>query len=515
MKPKNIHFLIIITILSIISVLAWRSWSFYRKEALEATGDLPSCPDCNVILISLDTLRAKSLPCFGYDKNTAPFLCDFASKSYTFTNAYSQSTYTLDSHMSLFTSLYPTSHGVAVQYIHTLSPDVATFAEIMKKHQYHTYYFGNTIESDTQTMVSRGLGRGFDTIVFSADDPASWIQSLQEGKLSSNNKFFAVFHTYFLHAPYVPKPTTLGKINFKQDDNYNTWYDSCKQTYYSIQSIHPNIFPIRIRGAGYNYCEEITQFYLRQGMDGEWGGWGQNEELQARFTSGFSLATQGYDILQTAEKRQRLYEAKIVELDNFLDTFFSFLKQEKILDNTIVIIFGDHGEEFQEHGNFSHGEYLYNETTHVPLIMNVPQSPSKRIDKLAQLIDVLPTILPIIGITVPVQAQGINLSSDATNDYVFSEVAIDKKRAIRGKNWELIINYDREKGTKTRELYDLTADPGEAMNLVQKNTAKADELERILDDHVYRRKIYKPMSQDLPTNISEEERRKLLQTGYR
>ena len=79
------------------------------------------CKDCNVILISLDSLRAKSLPCYGYDKNTSPNLCEFAKKSFLFKNVYTPSSKTLDSHFSIFTGMYPKSNGMNVQFTNVLN----------------------------------------------------------------------------------------------------------------------------------------------------------------------------------------------------------------------------------------------------------------------------------------------------------------------------------------------------------------------------------------------------------
>lgn len=515
-----INIIIIVSIITSIAFIAWTFWRSYAEKETKSTSTVPSCPDCNVILISLDTLRAKSLPCFGYDKNTAPFLCDLASKSYTFTNAYSQSTYTLDSHMSLFTSLYPTSHGVATPYIHTLSKDVKTLAEVLRQQGYQTYYLGVGIYDDPRLPLKRGLGRGFDTIV-TADDPHSWRESIEKIDLTSG-KFFAFLHTYAVHHPYVPIPETVHRLFPMNISTYESWFEGCKTRYQTIKTVHPDIFPERNRDKRYNYCNEIAQFYLREGVNGKPGELLEKEPLYQEFLQSYFDATiAGKQLSESGAFMKALYESKISDFDRDLKGFFQFLQEKNLLKNTVVIIFGDHGEELFEHGQLTHGTQLYDETIHVPLIISVPNAKPRRINQLAQLIDVIPTVLPMLSIPVPVQAQGINLLSDNINEFVFSEVGINKKRAIMkrhwklDKHWKLIINYDNANNQKTRELYLLTEDPNERKNFSDRNSVEADLLELNLNDAVAQRKIYKPTTQDFPSDVNDEDRTKLLQTGYR
>src|SRR3989344_6085507 len=136
-------------LLGIIFLMLWNVFFFGKVFNFDVQGFigkkfskriLPEgiCKDCNVILISLDTLRAKSLPCYGYEKNTAPNLCEFAKKSFLFTNSYSQSAYTLDSHFSIFTSLLPSSHGMTTLFVNTLNEKVQTITQILRNSGYKT-----------------------------------------------------------------------------------------------------------------------------------------------------------------------------------------------------------------------------------------------------------------------------------------------------------------------------------------------------------------------------------------
>ncbi len=168
----------------------------------------PVCKDCNVILISLDTLGANHLPCYGYDRNTAPNLCKFASENILFRNAYSNAGWTLPSHFSIFTSLYPKHHNMET-YSDTLSNKIPTLTEILNKNGYQTIWVGST--NDPTLPLNKGLGRGFNKIISNAyrTNIDQWTKGLNDFIENSNKgkKTFLFLHTYWVHDPYL-----LGNI---------------------------------------------------------------------------------------------------------------------------------------------------------------------------------------------------------------------------------------------------------------------------------------------------------------
>jgi len=117
------------------------------------------CKDCNVLLISLDTLSANHLPCYGYERDTAPNLCKFANKNIFFTNSFAPSHFTLTSHFSIFTSLYPSTHRVLENLVDELNPKYMTLVQILKKYGYTTHFFGGT--KNINLPLDKGLERGF------------------------------------------------------------------------------------------------------------------------------------------------------------------------------------------------------------------------------------------------------------------------------------------------------------------------------------------------------------------
>ena len=164
------------------------------------------CKDCNVILILLDTLRAKSLPCYGYNKNTSPNLCNLAGKSFLFTRTYSQSSYTMDSHFSIMTSLYPISHKMTVPFESVLSDKILTLTQVLRDRDYFTLFFGTT--NNHVLPLDKGLGKGLIHSI-QAQIPQEWVDSSAD-YLNKDKKFFATMYTDFLHAPYTPKKENIS-----------------------------------------------------------------------------------------------------------------------------------------------------------------------------------------------------------------------------------------------------------------------------------------------------------------
>ena len=160
-------------------------------------------PDCNVILISIDALRPDHLGCYGYHRNTSPYIDKLAQKSIVFENAFSHIPRTLSSHMTMLTSLYPSVHGIVQPQdespVPTLPDSIITLPQILKKEGYATGNF-------TFLPGECGFHKGFNMIVqedlltgysFRTEEMFQWIEE------NKDNKFFLFFHTYVAHAPYM------------------------------------------------------------------------------------------------------------------------------------------------------------------------------------------------------------------------------------------------------------------------------------------------------------------------
>ena len=203
--PLRIKILyIVLIILFFVPFVAWQIYFLKYSFGIDlfAKVILPEgyCKDCNVILISLDSLRAKSLPCYGYEKNTSPNLCEFAKKSFLFKRVYTPSSKTLDSHFSIFTGLYPKSHGVNVPFTSVLDKKIRTLPQIVESNGYATLFSGPLI--DPHLPLDRGFERGFRYKEY-GDEPRFWFDNMKKYGLLGR-KFFAFLHTYDVHEPYIP-----------------------------------------------------------------------------------------------------------------------------------------------------------------------------------------------------------------------------------------------------------------------------------------------------------------------
>jgi len=353
----------------------------------------------SVILISVDTLRADHLSCYGYRRASTPHIDAMARGGTLFTQVNSQVPLTLPSHVSLLTSRYPFANGVQDNAV-ALEPDAVTLATVLKSRRYRTGAFVGGFVLDRRF----GLNRGFDEYDSPFDlhkqpgkDPSE-IKRLGEDVASSAEKwlaenssssFFLFLHLYDLHTPY-----------------------------------------------------ELPQD--KKGASG--------------------------------------YDAELGYVDDVLGQFWDFLEQRHLFSNTLVVFVSDHGESLGEHGESTHGYFVYQSTLHVPLIFDWPAQSHAfpvRIDEPASLLDVAPTILQYLGVPEPAQFQGRSLLGSLRghaapgNEEIYSEslyahdhFGTSSLRSVRVGAYKYI-------QAPKPELYDLAHDPRESANLYETKHALA------------------------------------------
>lgn len=379
----------------------------------------------NIILISLDTLRADHLSCYGYHRPT-PNLESFARDSILFENAFSQAPWTTASHMSLFSSLYPTVHRIS----HEAMSDVRiTLTHHLKERGYQTAAFVEATALDRRF----GFGEGFDVYRGKSDDPSArannerardWLRARDR-----QAPFFLFLHYYDIHRKYDPPAP------------YNRLYcDTCDPSMDSL-----------IVGP-YGKMRRIPQADL-------------------------------YNLMA-------LYDSEIRYVDDRIKELMDFLKQENLYDGAMIILLADHGEGFLEHGLMDHGNSLYQELLHVPMIIKMPGNRNRgtRQKAAVRLIDVFPTFLDLLSIRTHSLLQGSSLlpllrGASSSEDAVLSSGGIGSE-SIVSKQWKLIHNNELEKRLSMIplavnaefELYNLESDPLEWNNLAGIRTDKQKEL---------------------------------------
>lgn len=311
-------------------------------------------PTRGYILISIDALRADHLGVYGYPKPTSPFLDELARRATVFDHAFAQIPSTLPSHMSMFTGLYPSEHGVFPPSS-VLAADLRTLPEIFHHAGFRTA--GHTEGGYVQGGY--GFSRGFDewTDTPYSDDTdvfrtfgrgAAFLRSVRPGE-----RFFLFLHTYTVHDPYWP-PERYRK---------EFW---------------PGPPPA---DAG-----EPTGSHFAAINDGR----GEASE-------------------QAVEYYRALYDASIRHLDDALRQLFADLEASGLADETTVLITSDHGEEFQEHGKLVHTQ-IYPECLHIPLLVVHPgHREPLRIGRLAETVDFAPTLYELSGVPPPAGLSGESL----------------------------------------------------------------------------------------------------------
>ncbi|MGD2295350.1 MAG: sulfatase [Candidatus Aminicenantes bacterium] len=294
-----------------------------------------------VILVSIDTLRADHLGCYGYERPTSPNLDRLAEDSTIFLNTFVSSPWTLPSHVSMLTGL----HGLNHQVYHgddRMDPGIMTLAESLKAAGFGTAALtgGGFVSS------SYGFSKGFETYNdgvgdFFREDSAEFLFRLTEGWLERNwdKDFFLFLHTYQTHNPYA-----------------------CPDPFKTM------------------FVEENARW--------------QNIDLM-NFLGGYAGV---FDPLSQSERENivALYDGEIRYTDErLIGALVTKLKDLGIYDQTFLIITSDHGEEFFDHGGWMHGHSLYNESLKVPLVMKFPSSSyrSNTVHAMVNLVDVMPTIL--------------------------------------------------------------------------------------------------------------------------
>ncbi len=424
----------------------------------------------NIILISLDTLRADHVSCYGYNRITSPNLDEFAKDSVLFQNTYVHSPWTLPSHVSMLYSLNSANHQVyySTQKIDVTLPSLAYF---LKKYGYITYALtgGGFVSSIF------GFSKGFDwyenPVGGPVPDEAKKLYDYASRWLTENKdkQFFLFLHTFQIHGPYQPPPPW----------NQAFLDDSAKWRRIGLRNF---------------------------------------------------LETHGEDYKFTPEEKDNiiaLYDGDILYTDEMLiKPLISHLKELGIYDNTLIVITSDHGEEFYEHNGWLHSSTLYEELLHVPLLIKFPGSEFKgtQIKTRCRSIDIMPTILDIASVKYEKKSldgkslMNLVLGKESKDRIYISDVAFknitDPCPALMASNREnLKFIFEKSKtGIKDIEIYDLDRDEHEKKNLYPRLEKIGEEVRISLDKYYKIRLETKRNIENL--KLDENMKEKLRALGY-
>ncbi len=426
------------------------SWGCARPE-----GD-PSAPGYNVILVSIDTLRADHLGAYGYDRPT-PHVDAFAADSVVFTEAIAQAPSTLHSHASILSSLLPQQHRASWAARTRLAEETLTFPEVMSEHGYRTAAF----TGGGQMAQIFGLDQGFESYVEpgaqhfteTVDHGIKWIERI------GDEPFLLFLHNYEVHHPYEPAQEYRDLLDIRYDGDLG---------------------------------EDITKELLEGIRAGE-------------------IEIDDADL----EYIIALYDAEIRSMDDGFGRLVAYLKEKGLYDNTLIVFTSDHGEEFNEHGVIGwHSHSLYDELLRVPMIVKYPGNGWGGIvvDRQVRGIDVAPTILGFLELPIPDEFVGADLAPLVLGDEMAPLDAVSRmdrrvnreRSSIRTKEWKLAGL------AKRRSLFNLVEDPEELWDVSLKDSDVATDLQERLEALIAAREPFEP-PEVAPTEATLEELRNL---GY-
>lgn len=368
----------------------------------------------NIVLITLDTTRADHLPLYGYDRVRTPRLLQLARRGLVFEQCVTASPFTLPSHCSIMTGLYPTYHGVRINGNTALAEKQETMAEVLARRGYDCGAFIGAFVLDGRWGLKQGFSRyddDFDLNRYKQLDlglvqrPSSAVVDAAISWLAKRRgrPFFAWLHLYDPHIPYDPP-------------------------------------------------EPYRSEYAGRGPAG-------------------------------------LYDGEIAAMDAQIGRFTDWLGENGLDRDTILILVGDHGEGLGEHGESTHGYYVYDYVLHVPLLIVTPfaRFQGRRCPAQVRTVDLLPTVEEMAGLKPGRNRHGRSLlpllygKKEAGDRPAYSESMAPQLQygwsplyALRRYPFKFI-------DAPRAEFYDLGGDPGERSNINLRRSVQAREFKRSLD----------------------------------
>ncbi len=403
--------------------------------------------DVNVILLTVDSLRPDHLGCYGYRRNTSPNIDMLAQKGHLFRRVFAQSAWTIPGIMSILTSLQPPVHQIEERG-RLLDTDITTVIDCFRKEGYvvPNICFLFTLP-EFSTM---GIGP-VEERYFAEDDSDELLRWLDE---NHDSKFFIFYHYRDLHLPYKPK-----------DVSHSLFLSEIKEEGQLSPGVRAVLSDAATIPVGTVRFEPTDRPFI---ID--------------------------------------LYDAEVRELDSFVGRLYTRLRRYGLLSNTLIVITSDHGEELLDHGfvghaSTTHSATLFDEIIYIPLIISMPGYLPGGFEtgEQVQQVDIMPTVLGIVGLPVPAGVQGRSLAPlllDHQQQHhaslpVFAEtvyggfqateeMAKTRLRCIRTDSWKLIETESPE--GKTYQLYDLLLDPREFQDVSAENPQTASMLLTLLEE---------------------------------
>lgn len=425
----------------------------------------------NVLVVTLDTTRADRIGCYGNARIQTPNLDRLAAEGVLFESAFASSPSTLPSHCSIFTGQYPARHGVHDNGVYALGDDAKTLAERMSASGMRTAAFVSAFVLDRQFGLAQGFQHYDDEMELPLlegdpeeivrieslpEEERRWLaqqaspyqrradavtrRALEWIERNGAEPFFLWVHYFDPHMDYTP-PEPWDR---RYDPDYAGELDGRAKTWHFVSEKH---------------------------------GWGRTQPLPER----------------EREHMIARYDGELAFTDHWLGKLLDDLRARGLWERTLVVVVGDHGEGFGEHGQlWEHNGQIFDEVMRVPLILKLPgRAPAgRRVRSLARTIDVLPSVLDAAGLAPEPRAQGLSLLPLARGQASAprpSEALLEALRerqswptdfswlGLRTEAHKLVLLFDKRGEIVQRALFDLGADPGERRDSAGERPSEVEE----------------------------------------
>lgn len=427
----------------------------------------------NVLLVSIDTLRADHVSAYGYHRETTPTLDELSATGLLFEDASAHSCKTAISHMTLFTGLLPEAHGVvqpSSPSYQRLSDSIPTLAGRLSAAGFRT----GGITENGGVSGELGFDRGMESYTHEVDLEATVKQTTAwlEDAARDPRPFFLFVHTYAVHDPYSPPEPWLSW--FREDPTAG-----------SVDA------------------------------DVEWRGREGWEKSAVEFWNSVDRDNPA-DLADLVD----LYDGGIRWADDGLLRILEQLDRLDLRRDTVIVVLSDHGEEFLDHGMFLH-EQLYEEILRVPMVIVLParfEVSARRVPDPVRLVDLMPTLLELLDIDPPPVSHGRSLVPVMAGENGEAiEVSASWGEAttwsLRLDRWKLV-RRDHPGGTEL-ELYDLESDPGETQDLAAAQSQRTRKMAaRMVAIQAEAAMLLEEASPGSQRDLSWEVRRRLQALGY-
>jgi len=419
----------------------------------------------NVLLVTIDTLRADHLHVRGYSRETSPAIDALARRGLLFENAETVQSATWPALTSLHTSLYPSAHGV-VWNGHAPPEPRTTLAELLRARGYSTSAF--------LTNMKRASHRGFSRLSISGEgeqyveDAEVTDLAIEQLDIDRDRPFFMWLHLISPHAGYNPPPAWRQRFGDGRGATVSGGIDEL----------------VRIRASGQRLRKEDAAYVVD------------------------------------------LYDAEVAFADSQVGRLLEALKTRNLEERTLVVLTADHGEDLYEHNDYPfHSPSMYSSSLAVPLILSLPGvlPEGETTDHPASLLDVAPTILSVLELPIPPGFQGRSLlvgdalpAAPARRD-LFSETN-GSIFGVRSGGWRLIVNPGGHAPGAPGgpypiapvELYSLARDPREQSNVAEAHPEVVERLEGLIGEWRAR-----DLRRELPSQAVDDKTREELEAlGY-